>query len=240
VFTFPTGLPSSGTANKRVLVATQGFAALGLVTPDYVVPNGFLPTNGGTLNYAGVDQLTYTSLPTDGTNAIDRNGAMIQNVATNFAGKSGSVTPVPGTPAVAYFENPQPGSFQSGIGLLSGWSCQGPSIDITIDGGAPIHVPYGSHRPDTVVRCGPGGTETGFGLLFNYSELGSGVHAGQLLVNGQPIGAPVTFTVTAPAGAFLVGASKETTVADFPAPGKTTTLIWQQAQQNFAIKSVSP
>ena len=88
-FTFPANLPSSITANRRVLIATEGFAALGLVPPDYVVPNGFLATQGGTLNYAGVDQVTYSSLPTDGINAIDRNGAMIQNVATNFAGQSG-------------------------------------------------------------------------------------------------------------------------------------------------------
>src|SRR5262245_65619723 len=32
-FTFPSNLPSNQTANKRVLVATQGFAALGIVTP---------------------------------------------------------------------------------------------------------------------------------------------------------------------------------------------------------------
>jgi hypothetical protein len=91
-FNFPADLPSSITANRRVLIATQGFAALGLVTPDYVVPNGFLATQSGTLNYAGVDQVTYSSLPTDGINAIDRNGAMIQNVATNFAGQSASVS----------------------------------------------------------------------------------------------------------------------------------------------------
>jgi len=108
VYRFPNDLPGgdgeycsgyycypnlSPTANKRVLVATQGFAALGVVTPDYVVPNGFLPASGGTLNYAGVDQVTFASLPTDGTNAIDRNGANLPNLATNFAGGSASVQP---------------------------------------------------------------------------------------------------------------------------------------------------
>ncbi len=85
------GMMASPTANKRVLIATQGFASLGIVTPDFVVPNGFLPTNGGTLNYAGVDSVTFPSLPTDGTTAINRNGVMIQNLATNFAGQSTSV-----------------------------------------------------------------------------------------------------------------------------------------------------
>src|SRR4029079_14203654 len=30
--------------------------------PDFVMPNGFLVTDGGTLNYAGVDQMTYAAL----------------------------------------------------------------------------------------------------------------------------------------------------------------------------------
>jgi hypothetical protein len=88
--TFPTNLPSSSTAGRRVLIATPGFAALGLVTPNYTIPNGFLPLTNGTLNYAGVDQVTYASLPTNG-NTIDRSGNPIPNVATNFAGTSASV-----------------------------------------------------------------------------------------------------------------------------------------------------
>jgi hypothetical protein len=105
VYVFPDDLPGgsmggyyytpSPTANKRVLIATRAFAALGIVTPDYEIPNGFLPTDGGTLNYAGVDQWTYASLPTDGANAINRNGVEIPNLATNFAGQTGSVVAAP-------------------------------------------------------------------------------------------------------------------------------------------------
>ena len=131
VYVFPQNLPGgsgdecgygcmpslSPTANKRVLIATEGFAALGLVTPDYVIPNGFLPTNGGTLNYAGVDQVTYASLPTDGVNAINRNGAMMQNRATNFAGTSASVAPSQ-TPAVLNFQGMW---WAAPAGIESGW-----------------------------------------------------------------------------------------------------------------------
>jgi hypothetical protein len=101
-FLFPQNLPggycdsyygctASPTAHRRVLIASQGFAALNLVAPDYIIPNGFLPVGGGTLNYAMVDQLTFASLPTDGVSALSRNGAIIPNVATNFDGSSASV-----------------------------------------------------------------------------------------------------------------------------------------------------
>ena len=119
VFTFPNNLSSTNTAGHRVLIATQGFAALGIVAPDYTIPNGFLPTDGGTVNYAGVDSVTFPSLPTDGTTAINRNGVMIQNLATNFAGQSASVTaagpPAPIIPIAGVYYNPLESG--SGFGL---------------------------------------------------------------------------------------------------------------------------
>jgi len=105
-FTFPNNLPiatscnpyygcalaaPSSTANTRVLIATRGFADLGILAPDYVIPNGFLFTAGGTINYAGADQVTHGALPTDGVSAINRAGTTIANVATNFSGSSASV-----------------------------------------------------------------------------------------------------------------------------------------------------
>ena len=98
VFPFPSNLPNQSTAGRRVLIATQGFAALGLVTPNFTIPNGFVPLSG-TVTYAGgVDHVTYAALPTDGTNAIDHSGNPIQNLATNFAGASASVQAAPATP----------------------------------------------------------------------------------------------------------------------------------------------
>jgi hypothetical protein len=103
-FTFPSNLPSTSTANRKVLVATPGFAALGIVTPDFVMPANFLPINGGTVNYAGVSQITYAALPTDGVNALSSNGAMVPNVATNFFGATGSVVPSAAIPTALVIE----------------------------------------------------------------------------------------------------------------------------------------
>jgi hypothetical protein len=46
--------------------------------------------------------------------------------------------------------------------------------------------------------------------------------------------------VTAPAGESTTGVTKQATVSDFPSAGRMTTLIWQQSQQNFAVRSVTP
>ena len=85
------GCTPAPTANKSVLIATQGFADLGILRPDFVMPNAFIPTNGGTLNYAGVDQVSFGPLPADGVTALNRNGDMVPNMATNFFGQSATV-----------------------------------------------------------------------------------------------------------------------------------------------------
>ncbi len=92
---FPANLPSADTANRRVLVATPGFAALGIVAPDYAIPAGFLPVGGGSLNFAGVHQVSFGPMPIDGTSALSASGMVVPNVATNFAGASASVSPGP-------------------------------------------------------------------------------------------------------------------------------------------------
>lgn len=89
---FPSNLPSQETANTKVLIATQGFADLGIVSPDFIIPAAFLFTNGGTVNFAGVDSFTYSSLPTDGTTSLSRNGSKTAASPTDFAGATGKVT----------------------------------------------------------------------------------------------------------------------------------------------------
>ncbi len=103
-FTFPSDLPGD-TAGRTFLIGTAGFAALGLVTPDYIVPNGFLFTTNGSVNYAGVDGVGWAALPVDGTLSIDHNGATAINSPKNFAGFTGSV-PALSLPACTLIASP--------------------------------------------------------------------------------------------------------------------------------------
>jgi hypothetical protein len=92
-YVFPANLTTCKTSGRRILIASEGFAALGLVAPDFVIPNHFLQVPAGAVDFAGLSELTYAALPTDGVRAIDGNGNPIQNVATNLAGASASVVP---------------------------------------------------------------------------------------------------------------------------------------------------
>ncbi len=137
-FTFQTDLPGSLTANRRVLIATQGFADLALISPDYVLPNHFLATDAATLDYAGVDTLTYASLPTSGTQAIDRTGAAVAAVATNFAGASVALAPPPVTSFEYYnatldhyfITDLQPDIDALDSGRIPGWTRTGQSFRV--------------------------------------------------------------------------------------------------------------
>jgi len=96
-YVFPQNLPTCKTSGKRMLIATEGFAALGLVTPDYVIPNSFIQIPSGSVIFADVSSMSYTALPVDGVTALADNGTPVRNLATNLAGASASL--VLGPPA---------------------------------------------------------------------------------------------------------------------------------------------
>ncbi len=87
-----------------VLVATQKFADLNLVKPDFVVPNGFLFVSHGSV-LLGASESHYESLPTDGQNARWWNtGVVFEAEAINNAGESYRFTmPVGVNPLVEYY-----------------------------------------------------------------------------------------------------------------------------------------
>ena len=138
------------------------------------------------------------------------------------------------TPKLTYaqssLENPQPGAFMSGIGLISGWKCVGGTVTAVFDGVHTLAVPYGSSRTDTMSQCGD--ANNGFGLLVNYNLLDDGQHTVRLFDNGVQF-AEATFTVSTFGGEeFLRGASRTLTTGF---GGCLATLRWQESQQNFVI-----
>lgn len=88
---------SSLTANRRLLIATPGFAALpGAVVPDFTLAGApfFDPeANFISIGFAGVDSVALSSsdLPADPTLSLDRSLTPGVNSPTNFAGNEGSL-----------------------------------------------------------------------------------------------------------------------------------------------------
>ncbi len=141
----------------------------------------------------------------------------------------------PGIAGVGFLENPSASSFQSGIGVLSGWVCAAEEVTLTLGDLAPQVAGYGTERLDTLDVCGD--TDNGFGLLFNWNLLGDGAHVVIATVDGTEL-ARTTVRVTTLGEEFVRGATGECVVADFPHPGETVTLTWQESSQNFVITDV--
>ena len=93
-FTIPSDLPTDRTAHVSIIVSVGNSLYLpGLPTitfdtqPPTITYNGydsdfpelparFIPTDGGALDFAGVDQVTYETLPSDGAKALYRDGSV--------------------------------------------------------------------------------------------------------------------------------------------------------------------
>ncbi len=151
------------------------------------------------------------------------------------AGAAPSGAKQAGTPGVGYLENPSPNSFQSGIGVISGWVCAANEVVIAIGDLGSQGAGYGTERVDTQEVCED--TDNGFGLLFNWNLLGEGEHDVVAYVDDVELGR-ATVRVTTLGAEFLRGVEGECMVEDFPTAGETVTLGWQQNSQNFVMTDV--
>lgn len=87
---------AGNTANKHLLLATSGFAALpGAPAPDFIIEDNFLIFQGDTLRYWTYPAATMTygtgELPSDGITSLHIGGTTGVNSPTNFSGETGSV-----------------------------------------------------------------------------------------------------------------------------------------------------
>jgi hypothetical protein len=104
-FQIPHHLPSNAmpteSFQKTFLMGTAGIQAAGGPAPDFIIPDGFLFTAGGSIDFFGLNGGPYTALPTDGSlSRTWSNGTNALNTPKNFAGQTGTV-PEPTTLALA-------------------------------------------------------------------------------------------------------------------------------------------
>ena len=85
----------------------------------------------------------------------DRLGVLVQAgpvvVAIQGQGGATGAYEVEVTFVQGYLENPGADSFQSGVGVLSGWVCEAEVVEIELNG-VPQEAAYGTERLDTAER----------------------------------------------------------------------------------------
>ncbi|WP_456417070.1 hypothetical protein [Thiolapillus sp.] len=134
-------------------------------------------------------------------------------------------------------ENPKPGDYTSGISTIYGWNCDASLIEIQIDNGGRIKVPYGSQRADTESTCGD--TDNGFVTQYNFGLLKNGEHRIRLYVDGVEQN-DRTFHVSNLGAPYIRGLKGSVLVPAFPDDAHDTTLTWSESTQNFQISKVEP
>ncbi len=135
----------------------------------------------------------------------------------------------------AVLESPARQAVLSGIGFIGGWKCDANNITVTIDGGEHISVAMGQPRADTRPICGT--INNGFIQQINWALVGDGEHEAVAYDNGLEFSRS-TFTVGSTGEEFLQGAKTTRLLNNFPAPGETTVLEWNQSTQHFEIRGV--
>lgn len=101
VFVFPVGL-TGPTANRSVLLGTAALAQASGLAMDYVIPEGFLFSEGGSVNYANVQAIGYqdAELPKNGLQSLRPGVGLAAAAPVNFSGQSANI----GVPVLSWFD----------------------------------------------------------------------------------------------------------------------------------------
>ena len=140
-------------------------------------------------------------------------------------------------PDDVFLDIPAQGSTQSGIGLVSGWSCLGGHLEVEFSeaDGTPILtdvLPHGAFRDDTQEKCGD--IHNGFSMPMNWSRLGPGAKTLTLFVNGVERVTQNFSVTTFGEEAYVDDAGGMCTITDFR-DGQNATFVWQQANQGLVL-----
>jgi Ca2+-binding RTX toxin-like protein len=159
-FEFPADLPGGfPTLGRSVLLATRKFAALDVVTPDYFIPESFLPLSNGTLSIPSPteDPYTYAALPTDGITALNENGNLVRNGPQNFFNETSFIpaNPIVGSGGSDALTGTAEDDYILGLGGSD--NMKGAGGDDLIEGGTGNDVLNGGGGRD--ILSGGGGTD---------------------------------------------------------------------------------
>jgi len=164
-------------------------------------------------------------------------GAQAPAAVASVAAVTGG--PVAGPTAAAnvgVLGTPVAGGTVSGVGVISGYHCSSKDIDVYIDGAYIGKAGAGTTLLGTQGVCGR--TDTGYSLLYNFNNLANGQHLIEVYADGGFLDSHSFTSFQSGGTAWLAGASKTLTVADFPQAGQSATLQWQQSYQNFLITGI--
>ena len=133
----------------------------------------------------------------------------------------------------ATLEIPGPGARLSGIGVISGWTCEAEGeLTIRFNGGVPIPLAYQTERPDTQWVCHD--TDNGFVAIMNWGNLGDGTHTAVAYDDGVEF-ARSTFQVVTLGETFVRHAEGSCMIQDFPDKGTDATFVWNEATQHLEL-----
>jgi len=193
-------------------------------------------TVGGSFLRGASGQYLLSDFPSSGKSVVVRWQEAAQNFVIGAASEGASeavgAEPREAAAVSGVLENPAPSSYQSGIGVISGWVCSADAVTIKIDNRTPIDAAYGTSRNDTASICGD--SNNGFGVLLNWNLLGDGVHTIVAMADGAELGRS-TFTVTTLGKPFLQGLQARYELPNFPGEGQSVVVDWSTAAQNFVI-----
>ncbi len=235
------GAPTISVPSQIVSADDVNYFQLYIPDPGILI----VETTGDTDTFGRLTQEGTQVVTTDEDSGEDNNFRIAQpvipgtySIAVDGGGETGEYTlAVEYRPGV--LENPQPGSFQSGIGVISGWVCEADQVVIEFErpGGTVWREPasYGTSRTDTVEKGMCAYPDSGFGLLWNWNKLGPGKHTVRAMVDGIVLAEHTLIVTTLGLGEFPKGLRGDYQLEDFPNSGDTTRLLWQEAQQNFVI-----
>ncbi len=171
-------------------------------------------------------------------------GVVVTRASSTFTGMGTATLTIPEDELPANdvtLEVPASGATMSGIGLISGWSCLGGTLEAEISDAtgdvSTVALSHGTSRADTESVCGD--SNNGFSATVNWSLFAAGPKTIRLLQNGAEVGAARAFSVVPFGTEFISGASGMCSIGDFPTAGESATVAWDETQQRFVVTQIN-